>query len=413
LLLFISKKDKFLKMRLLIISYEEHSLYVGLNSRINGIVNALLKKGIRVEVAAPTYSKSEKVKRACNDRCELHQIIMPNFFGRFKLPILSRVLFAVFFTYRVIRYFKTCKREYSLIQAEQIYSFWAAFLLARVCNTKVILDDPTMLQYLVDEKLKRFKLINFISQKLVTGYEFYVYNLADYIICSSQKTLTYIDDKIKRVDGKLQYLPNGVDLDVYSVGRREEIGSNLFFNCSLPFYQNTAAIINIAKMLDCFTTKQYDYYFIKIIVNDPSFIPKALRDKFSYNCNVSLLSKVDSLVKYIQDADIVVLPYEQGHFLTAGPRLKVLEAMACGKIVLSTAEGVDGVLGCIDKRHFILCADYVDIANKIIDISENREEFASMLNNIGKNARQLVEKRYSWDKLVETYNILLNSKYKK
>ena len=75
-----------------------------------------------------------------------------------------------------------------------------------------------------------------------------------------------------------------------------------------------------------------------------------------------------------------------------GMRVKIIEGMALGKIVISTSIGAEGI-------------DYEDRKN--ILIANKKSEFISQLSwlfkdkskveEIGKNARELVEKKYNND----------------
>lgn len=389
---------------LLIVSYENPNSYVGLNTRIDGIVNALQEKKVHVEIVVPLYSRKAESENRCFKNFKVHQISMPNFFGRFNIPIFSRILFVIFFTFVVLRYFKKRNCIFNYVQSEQIYSFFCCFFLAKKYKAKIILDDPTMLELFVDDKLKKVNLIKFIVRNLVIKFEFFIYALSDYIFCSSKKTMDCINSKMKGIDHKLFYFPNGVDTEKYSMVEKQVIENKIFFNCSLPYYQNVAALKNIVNILEYFDEKKFYDYFITIIVNDVSFLSKDLLDKLKIYENVTILSKVESLAYHLQQADFVMLPYERGHFLTAGSRLKAIEALSCGKVVISTPEGIDGVLGCIDGKNVLICSDYVEMANRIIDLIKNEERNKKFIYKMQQSARNLVMEHYAWNKLIHVYD---------
>ena len=106
------------------------------------------------------------------------------------------------------------------------------------------------------------------------------------------------------------------------------------------------------------------------------------------------------LPRYLNDIKIVVVPS-----LSEGLPNIVLEAMACGCIVVSTSVGgipeviKDGVTGFIMENNSPEC-----IAENVMIALEHPN-----LDEIVKNARGLIEKKYPYDVAVERYRKILES----
>ncbi|MHA1341269.1 MAG: glycosyltransferase [Promethearchaeota archaeon] len=394
--------------KLLIISYEEFPSFIGLSSRIKGIAQSLIGCGFQLEIVAPCYSKKSKNHKIFLENLKIHRINMPNLFGRFQLPIISRLLFVLIYTIRVSGYYNKKKVEVSFVQSEQIYPFWSSYILGKKFKAEIILDEPTIFEDIIDHKLKKIKFIGYILKKLIKSFELIIYKMSNFIICSSEKTLFYVKNRIND-NNKIYYIPNGVDINKFKFYKKNKFGNRIFFNCSLPYYQNIAALSNLIKIIKYFENNNFFNYFVQIIVNNKLLIPKELLDIMKSNDRVSILSGVNCLVPYIQKADMVVLPYERGHFSNAGPRIKTLEALACGKVVFSTLEGIDGLSGCIDGENIIICIDWIDMAKKIINIINSYDK-TYKINIIQNNARHFVEENYSWDKLVKAYDLILKQR---
>jgi len=387
---------------LLIITYEEFPSFIGLSTRIKGISQSLMQSEFKVEIVAPFYSNKFKIPQRFFRKVKIHNIKMPNLFGKFKLAIISRLLFMLLYTIRVLHYFGKHKEKFEFVQSEQIYPFWSSYILSKKFRAKVILDEPTIFEDIISHKLKKIKPLSYMMKKIVNRFEFIVYKISNIIICSSKKTLLYVENIVKSKGNKLYYLPNGVDTNEFKFHVKPNFGNRIFFNCSLPYYQNLAALGNLIKIIEYFEENSFSNYFVQIVVNNKNFIPNKLKDIVKSNDKVSFLSEVDSLVLYIYASDMVVLPYEQGHFSNAGARLKALEALSCGKVVLSTLEGIDGLSGCIDGENIIICSDWIDMAKKIIDlISQNNKSY--QIKKLQENAHHLVEENYSWNKLIKFY----------
>jgi glycosyltransferase involved in cell wall biosynthesis len=97
---------------------------------------------------------------------------------------------------------------------------------------------------------------------------------------------------------------------------------------------------------------------------------------------------------YVQDlrplyarASVVVVPLE----VSAGTNIKVLEAMACGRTVVTTPIGCAG-LGLEDEADAFIREDWEQFAEAVCETLLN----APLRSSIGAHARRTVEARFSW-----------------
>jgi glycosyltransferase involved in cell wall biosynthesis len=102
---------------------------------------------------------------------------------------------------------------------------------------------------------------------------------------------------------------------------------------------------------------------------------------------VELTGFVDDLRPHLAAASVVVVPLRMG----GGTRLKIVEAMAMGKAIVSTtlgAEGIDATTG----RDLLIEDGSEAFANAVNSLLSDPERAA----RIGRSARQLAVERYSW-----------------
>lgn len=108
----------------------------------------------------------------------------------------------------------------------------------------------------------------------------------------------------------------------------------------------------------------------------------------------------DKLPKYLNEIKLLIIP----SYTEVGPQL-LFEAMACGTPVLATPVGVvpdvikDGESGFIMGNNSPEC-----IAENIIRALEHPN-----LNEIGKNAMDIIEEKYTYDAVVERYREILKN----
>ncbi len=116
--------------------------------------------------------------------------------------------------------------------------------------------------------------------------------------------------------------------------------------------------------------------------------------------NVVVHGEVDDAIEFISSHPIMIVPLFSG----SGTRVKILEGMALGKVVITTSQGLEG----IEAKH-----------NKHVLIADTKEDFVkcidealmntSLRSRLGKAGRAFVEKYYDNDAIAQT----LIKKYKK
>jgi glycosyltransferase involved in cell wall biosynthesis len=102
---------------------------------------------------------------------------------------------------------------------------------------------------------------------------------------------------------------------------------------------------------------------------------------------VTIVGRVDDLRPHLSAAGVVVVPLRLG----SGTRLKILEAWAMARPVVSTALGAEG-LDCVPGRHLLIAGDPSDFASSVLRILGE----PGLADELGRAGRALVSERYSW-----------------
>src|SRR5262249_51532592 len=113
---------------------------------------------------------------------------------------------------------------------------------------------------------------------------------------------------------------------------------------------------------------------------------------------INVTGTVDDIRPYVHDAAVYVVPLRIG----GGTRIKIFEAMALGKPVVSTTIGAEG-LPVKHGHHFMLADTPADFAARTVELllqSAAREKLASA-------ARSLVERRHSWSAVTDVVDDVL------
>ena len=103
---------------------------------------------------------------------------------------------------------------------------------------------------------------------------------------------------------------------------------------------------------------------------------------------VEITGRVDDLTPFYQRAHVAIAPLRSG----GGSRLKILEAMALGRPVVSSRLGCEGLV--LEDGKDLLIADEPQVfARQILDLLTDRERWRSVVHS----ARQTVASRYDWN----------------
>ena len=106
---------------------------------------------------------------------------------------------------------------------------------------------------------------------------------------------------------------------------------------------------------------------------------------------VVVTGRVPDTRPYLDEAAVAVVPLRAG----SGTRLKLLEAMAMGRPVVSTRIGAEG-LDVVSGEHFAEVESANAFAQRVVELLENPGE----RERLGRAGRGLVEASYGWPAIV-------------
>lgn len=114
--------------------------------------------------------------------------------------------------------------------------------------------------------------------------------------------------------------------------------------------------------------------------------PAAWRQRVEAHPGVEFTGSVEDMRPYLAAATLVVVPLRLG----SGTRIKILEACAAGKAVISTRVGAEG-LELEDGRDFLLADDPADFARHSLALLRD----AARRRSIALSGQRVVRERYS------------------
>ena len=189
---------------------------------------------------------------------------------------------------------------------------------------------------------------------------------------------------------KVQFyeLPNGSDTNARQFQPITNTYKKFLFVGSLNYFPNVNGLKWFVETIFKHLPASFE---LNIVGRSPN------QDDFSYLSaypNVNLIGQVDDVEAYYRTHDVFVVPLLEG----SGTRLKILEAMSYGKLVLSTPKGIEGIAA----RDGIDYLEFNNFESFKSNILKRLDDFEG-LETIRKKGRQFIENSYSWETIVENY----------
>lgn len=110
--------------------------------------------------------------------------------------------------------------------------------------------------------------------------------------------------------------------------------------------------------------------------------------------------EVESATRFMSEHDVMVVPLRSA----GGIRVKIIEAMACGKAVISTSTGAEGIDG-EHRKHFIIANTAEEFASAMYELAEN----PARVEEIGRAARELALSHFDNVRIVHRLTELYQS----
>lgn len=123
----------------------------------------------------------------------------------------------------------------------------------------------------------------------------------------------------------------------------------------------------------------------------------ALRARCEGRRDVRLWADVPDVREHLSRAALVIVPLRMG----GGTRLKIFEALACAKAVVSTHIGAEG-LPVRAGRHLLLAESAVAFADAVVELLEDGPRRA----RLGTAGRELVAERFSWTRITRDFETI-------
>lgn len=281
------------------------------------------------------------------------------------------------------------KKKFDIIHLESLFTTPYLNLIRKNSKAKIVYRAHNIefeIWERVGETEKKYfkkKYLQFLSRRM-KNYEISLLNKYDGIAAISNEDAQKFLDYGCRIP--VQTIPFGINFSEYQTSKNSA-EENLFFLGAMDWQPNCEAV----------------EWFLKTVWNEISqkfpqlkfnMAGRAMPDKF-FKMNsekITVSGEIPNAKKFFQQNDIMIVPLLNG----SGIRVKIIEAMAMGKIIISTAVGAKGI-PCEHKKNILIANSAAEFSEMISLILQNSE----IRKTISENARKFAEENYDNRKITE------------
>ncbi len=196
--------------------------------------------------------------------------------------------------------------------------------------------------------------------------------------------------EITAVSGaRVAVVPNGVELEHYPFQPPERAEpDHVLFVGSFRYWPNVDGVRWFVEQVWPRIVRCRPAARLSLVGFDP---PAEVR-RLECMPGVAVVGTVPDVAPWLARASVVIVPLRAG----SGTRLKLLEALAAGKAVVSTQLGAEGV-ECEHGRHLLLADEPQAFAASVLSLLASPERRLEL----GRAGRRLIEQEYAWERIAE------------
>jgi glycosyltransferase involved in cell wall biosynthesis len=198
-------------------------------------------------------------------------------------------------------------------------------------------------------------------------------------------------------DAAIRAVSTGVDISYFAprADMRPQTGRMVFVG-SMDWQPNEDAILYFIDAILPLVRERVPEATLSVVGRNPG---ERLRRE-ARRAGVEVTGTVSDVREFVADAAVYIVPLRVG----GGTRLKIFEALAMGKAVVSTTIGAEG-LPLQHGRHFLQADTPQAFADSVVALLQDQQ----LRERIGAAGRELVEARYSWAQVASEFESLIKA----
>ncbi len=189
---------------------------------------------------------------------------------------------------------------------------------------------------------------------------------------------------------RVRAIPTGVDTAFFTRNGRPETPGALVFVGAMDWHPNEDGVLHFVEAILPRIRREAPEASLTVVGRNPTARLRAV----GAGAGVRVTGTVDDVRPYVDEAAVCVVPLRVG----GGTRLKIFEALAMAKPVVSTAVGAEG-LPLVPGEHFLQADTPDDFAAAVVSLLRDAPRRAAL----GLAGRRLVEERFGWAQVAREF----------
>ena len=187
-------------------------------------------------------------------------------------------------------------------------------------------------------------------------------------------------------------IPTGVDTEFFSPQAEPDNSKQIVFTGSMDWLPNDDAMAWFITDIFPLVQAKEPKASLVIVGRKPTAKIQKLVDSHQ---DITLTGWVDDIRPFIADSAVYIVPIRIG----GGTRIKIYEALAMAKALVSTTVGAEGLP--LEHGEHMLRVDSSDgFADAILSLLQDD----ALRTRLGESARQYVDENYRWAKVAEQFH---------
>jgi polysaccharide biosynthesis protein PslH len=194
----------------------------------------------------------------------------------------------------------------------------------------------------------------------------------------------------------VEVIPNGIDLTEFLPPPAPPRAGTIVFSGLMSYYPNQQAIQwFLDEIFPAIVREVPSASVIVAGANAPRWLMARASDR------VEVTGSVPDIRPYLERASVVIAPLLIG----GGTRVKILQAQAMARPVVSTSLGAEG-LELRDGESVLIADDAASFAARVVDLLNDTRLAAG----IASNGRNHVVRHFDWNRIGDTLSVLLQTR---
>ena len=240
-----------------------------------------------------------------------------------------------------------------------------------------------------------WKLASYLEWKALTRDERRYVSAAAAVVAVSERNKEHFARYAR--PSAVRAIGTGVDSGYFRPAPEDEQPGQLVFTGAMDWPPNQDAVEWYARDILPLIRRDYPGAVTWIVGRNP---PSSVRALERAHPDLRVTGAVDDIRPYLSRAPVYIVPMRSG----GGTRLKVFEAMASGKAIVSTAIGAEG-LPVEHEKNILLAETPEEFSRECVRLLGDE----GLRRRLGSEARSLVESKFTWSRAVDELERVIRS----